>query len=87
MSEELKLTTWFPATVMPARVGVYEVEPPSGYGRWYAYWDGERFGYRVTSGPDEAEDCRSWPTRLPTLASWRGLAKNPAPGATPGGAE
>lgn len=75
MSRGPKLTPWFPADVKPARPGLYDCweigcEYPSCW-RWF--WDGESW---CNDGLDR------WPC-LNQQRRWRGLAENPAPGATP----
>jgi hypothetical protein len=78
-----KLTPWFPANVNPAREGVYEVEPLSMQLRAFAYWNGERFGYRCWNYPDmpnpvaDAYEMRECSTCLPAMTKWRGLAEQP----------
>ena len=76
---EMKLTAWFPENICPVKEGVYEVDDdflfPSD--TWYAYWNGERFGYRTCQGIDEAYRTKNFPTELPNLARWRGLAEKP----------
>jgi hypothetical protein len=81
MSE--KLTPWFPADVKPVRNGVYEVE--SRVHRAFAYWNGERFGWRCWELPGlgaeeaaiDAFHMRRAETCLEPRVSWRGLAKEP----------
>lgn len=80
------LTPWFPEDITPIREGVYEVDEIGGSAPAYAYWDGERFGYRCWSYPqagdsycpiDSAFRCRNLPTSLAPRISWRGLASKP----------
>lgn len=76
MSEK-KLTPWFPASVKPARNGVYEVEGPEDLGRnYFSYFDGERWhGQWFT--PERAR------AKAPGIGiglqsdKWRGLAQEP----------
>jgi hypothetical protein len=74
-----KLTPWFPAHVVPVRIGVYEVDDEDGIdGPWYAYWDGRKFGFRCWKGPQEAFNYRYDKTYLSEFSKWRGLAEDPA---------
>ena len=74
----MKLTPWFPETVKPMRVGVYQVKLDWFNPRdWYAYWNGKRFCYRSSTGPDDALRARYCETALPRIAIWRGLAEKP----------
>lgn len=86
MSEQ-ELTPWFPANVKPARKGVYEVRDNvfTRY-RAFAYWNGERFGWRCWDGaPHDAQGavndafvCSNYETCLAPRVAWRGLAKDPS---------
>lgn len=74
----MKLSIWFPHYVLPAHIGVYEVDDCDGLdGPWYAYWDGKKFGYRSWIGPDAAYSMRNDPTSCRETAQWRGLAEPP----------
>ncbi len=70
-----KLTPWFPADVEPVRKGVYEVDFGNRLS-WFAYWDGQGFGYRSTT-IKSAHDCRHYKTYLSGKTAWRGLAQEP----------
>lgn len=70
-----KLTPWFPDDVKPARRGVYRVDPFSG-DSWYAYFDGEKFGWHGLS-PEGAYDMRKEKTGCAPDQRWRGLAQEP----------
>ncbi|WP_321913551.1 hypothetical protein [Paraburkholderia sp. J11-2] len=77
-------TEWFPKGVKPTREGVYEVADEGDYSlfllerfQWYAYWNGKRFCYRASDVPAHAFESREYPTDLPALTKWRGLAKEP----------
>jgi hypothetical protein len=74
------LTSWFPPDVPPVRVGVYEVNDAECLfpeDKWYAYWDGNKFGWRDCTGPDAAFSARGNGTFLPERTVWRGLARKP----------
>jgi hypothetical protein len=46
----MKLTEWFPPTVKPAHIGVYqtltksELKAGPPFPEWYQYWDGSSWG-------------------------------------------
>lgn len=72
MSE--KLTPWFPASVYPVRIGVYEVESDnSSVG--YSLWDGSYFR-SICATVDKAESTLAHIGDYHGLI-WRGLAKKP----------
>lgn len=80
------LTTWFPETMKPVRVGVYEVTDYNEKHRAFAYWNGKRFGYRCWAYEGEIDEqeaindalgFRRAETCLSPRCSWRGLAKEP----------
>jgi hypothetical protein len=73
------VTQWFNKDQKPSRVGVYEVDDADCRGesvKWFAYWNGDKFGYRTFDAPD-ALILRKEPTALPRLTQWRGLAVKP----------
>lgn len=80
----LPVTPWFPEDITPVRRGVYQVKETDAED-CYAYWDGERFGYRCwewascsqTEAAAHAYKCRELPTSLSARISWRGLARKP----------
>lgn len=68
------LSPWFPVRIKPVRAGVYNVSCWSRKqtGNWYAYWDGERFGW-FHNEPQGAFNMReSWGA---VAKSWRGLTR------------
>lgn len=69
MSAARKLTPWFPGSVKPARVGLYETEEPTGE-RWFNLFDGYDWHY----GNEACVMPRGrgvLPSRF--LRRWRGL--------------
>lgn len=75
MTTDLILTDWIPCTPPPVRVGVYEVDDEDGFkGPWFAYWDGEKFGYRDFS-VQGAFDNRDKYTACAPRAKWRGVRR------------
>lgn len=83
---EPPLTDWFDPDTPPEREGVYETDESDKDGRCFAYWDGEKFGYRcwehIVKGGAEAAIQRAHEqsdvsTGFPGLTRWRGLAVQP----------
>ena len=69
----MKLAPWFPGTVKPVHIGVYERDYNPSNPRAYCYWDGTSwFTWRST--PKDAFTCRSAPSRWQNLP-WRGVLK------------
>lgn len=77
---EIKLTPWFPGTVLPVRKGLYNVScrntRQSGY--WWAYFNGTHFSNNWSMDRRRAlrfykEYKTDVGTNIP--ASWRGIAK------------
>ncbi len=73
----MKCTPWYPASVLPVHVGVYECEWKAGGhtldGIWYNYWDGAQF-LRGNAYAEEASCIRgrqALPLNL--LKRWRGV--------------
>lgn len=72
MTKPVKLTSWFPASVNPVHVGVYEVNTLNG--TLFRNWTGAHWAV--------ASSNRSWASEF-TAAScaqeceWRGLAEKP----------
>jgi hypothetical protein len=69
----MKLTPWFPGTVKPVRVGVYEREYRTG-DVGYCYWNGQIWSWKTTTTPTDAlrlQDTRSPYQNIP----WRGVLK------------
>jgi hypothetical protein len=76
-----KVTPWFPASVKPKRVGVYQVEdeedenfPDQTFG--YKHWDGSIFGLFCGS-PGDAERHGGLNSAF-RVKRWRGLTKKTA---------
>lgn len=71
-----KLTPWFPMSVKPTRIGVYNVScrAHDQSGTWYAKWDGVRFHWYATHPDDVWSRDHSGNDHT---QSWRGLAKKP----------
>ena len=68
----MKLTPWFPGTVKPVRVGVYERQYRTGdFG--YCYWSGQIWSWKATT---PAGALRLQNTRSPYQNTpWRGVLK------------
>jgi len=67
------MTDWFPVTIFPARIGVYEVRINDNPME-FAKWDGGKWcvvAYTV-SGAKRKTD-RSWAMYLATNVHWRGF--------------
>lgn len=72
-----KLTPWFPASVKPVHVGVYEVEDGIEDNEvWYSHWDGKKFNYWCCGGPEMAYEFSDMRISLKP-DKWRGLAEKP----------
>lgn len=69
-----KLTPWFPNSVKPRRVGVYERHYGGKDNVGFAFWNGCVWGYRAES-PDGAVIASA--VESVTRCRWRGLAKEP----------
>lgn len=79
-----KLGPWHGADMPPVREGVYETDETKIKGvRCFAYWNGERFMYRVWKYKRDTLNFsiqEAWRTRfsftvLPERATWRGILK------------
>ena len=73
-------TQWFPPTIPPERVGVYEAEwdsehPEIDSGEWYNKWDGANWYLGDMSTRNAAKQKRLMP-RTVKLLRWRGLTHN-----------
>ena len=66
----MKLTPWFPGSVKPARVGVYERECPNGW-RSYNYWTGKTWS-SPSPIPKGAEIFKSYRSAYQNVR-WRGV--------------
>jgi hypothetical protein len=70
----MKLTPWFPGTVKPVRVGVYERQYSLMWStRLYCYWNGIRWSPVATS-IQEAEELKPFASASQDLP-WRGVLK------------
>jgi hypothetical protein len=67
-----KVTDWFPASVKPVHVGVYEAEPYEGL-RHYSWWCGTMF-HGCWGSPTYAEKQRQSLGGF-IVNRWRGLTK------------
>lgn len=89
---EKNLTTWYPAHVHPARVGVYQMYGPISPLMHrstivYRYWDGKHWYYGSYTGPYEAfriyracnKNHRNWIDST-DITKWRGLNVEPKSG-------
>ena len=68
----MKLTPWFPGTVKPVRVGVYERDYDTPLPH-YCYWNG-KWWCRLSFDPDDAMNQKGVKSVYETLP-WRGVAK------------
>lgn len=75
-----KLTPWFPASITPERVGVYEIYNETLGGVCFSYFDGT-FWRGGWSSISRADKHSKWEYHygLPGQ-SWRGLASDPNEG-------
>jgi len=72
----MKKTPWFPGSVKPVHVGVYETKGPFLPEGWYRKWDGKRWyvGDRIPAvAAQEIVPTHQNAVKLP----WRGLAEKP----------
>ena len=67
-----KLTAWFPATVQPVHLGVYERELP--YPDSFSFWTGTYWLWSART-PKNAATSRG--TSVHQGVPWRGLAEKP----------
>lgn len=83
---EPPLTDWFDPDTPPEREGVYETDESDKGGQCFAYWDGEKFGFRCWShlvkggakaAIKRAHENADLETVFPNLTRWRGLAVQP----------
>lgn len=78
---EDSVTQWFPSTVKPVHVGVYQIYARSiGHELLYRYWDGNNWYLGHTSPSNAAKKSKS-EVRLVVFADgllpWRGLKYKP----------
>ena len=69
----MKLTPWFPGTVKPVRVGVYERDYNPSPTSNYCYWNGEEWSTREQT-PKKALEEFFVPSLYQDLP-WRGVLK------------
>ena len=73
----MKRTNWYPPTMLPVRVGVYECEWVRGKfgGIWFNYWNGTSFllGSQVAQFAAYTEGRKRLP--FDRLKRWRGVRK------------
>lgn len=73
----MKRTNWYPPTVLPVHVGVYECEWVGEElgGIWYNYWNGTSFlrGNSMLQFAADTEGRRLLP--FDCLKRWRGVRK------------
>ncbi len=79
MSTGYKKTRWFPGSVKPARVGVYQQKNPHGI-IGYQRWDGA-FWYCWAPSVDAAARSMCRAANSFQRDPWRGLASDPKGGA------
>lgn len=73
----MKRTDWFPRTVRPVHIGVYEVTHPIFDDVvFYQHWDGKHWGFIRTSMAGAYESRNNYSKIQPT-PRWRGLAQKP----------
>lgn len=72
----MKLTPWFPASVKPARVGVYEKRTSGHHATQWAGWDGRVWNVLCLTPEEAAAEMDGHPTCFPD-DEWRGLAEEP----------
>ena len=71
-----KFSRWFPPSVHPVHVGVYEVD--EGRRHFYALWNGTRFCGRTRLGYADRQPYPSiYSAYGPMPIRWRGLARKP----------
>lgn len=75
-----KKTEWYPGSVKPARVGVYECQDSTGKEPYYCFWNGEFW----SAGEDTPLEAMAFARKLPSVMGycqdkvpWRGLASDP----------
>ena len=72
------LTPWFPASLKPARIGLYRVKwrrLGEGPAEW-CWWNGSRWAWSYGTTKDALSDKETEGAHQHKL--WRGLASNPA---------
>jgi hypothetical protein len=68
---KLQLTDWYPYTIKPARVGVYQRGFNGNF--MYSYWDGTVWCFQATSAK-VAHELRVHKSAFQRL-SWRGIKR------------
>lgn len=69
------VTPWFPGSIKPVHVGVYECKDRFDALLTYQHWDGKRWGLFAPT-PEKAVRYSSSASVRQT-PNWRGLASNP----------
>lgn len=69
------LTDWYPPTIEPLRVGVYQRDMQGSGNGEYSYWNGDFWGGWAAT-VDIAEKNKFDPSSVQD-ADWRGLARKP----------
>lgn len=78
----MRKTDWFPVSIKPVRVGVYEVSVPYYASvNTHSYWDGNLFrscGMSLNDATPNTMHCQEASTYMEDSRSmWRGLAEDP----------
>ncbi len=71
---EPEVTPWFDASVIPARIGDYQVQPDASWGIRWSHWDGKMWSYFVIK-----QSYLNWyrGSQRHDELPWRGLASDP----------
>lgn len=72
----MKLTPWFPNSIKPVRVGVYEIRGVAGVSkteRVYRCWNGRMWGYAEYI-PSRCKPVDAW-DHGENMTGWRGIEK------------
>jgi hypothetical protein len=68
----MKLTVWYPSSINPVRVGVYEVRIPKGVHMW-SLWTGRRWNTLVFNMDYAAKETRISHIMYHQPMQWRGV--------------
>jgi hypothetical protein len=74
-----KRTPWFPGTVKPVHVGVYERKGLPSWDR-YSHWGGKRWGCSDISPDAAVRSAKQIGSSCFQDREWRGLAEKPEGG-------
>lgn len=73
----MKLTPWFPKSIKPVRVGVYQIRDPwtqQSIGKTtFRHWNGRRWGL-ACSDPSLCRPANYW-NHGQEMTGWRGIKK------------